>query len=174
MKKTVFLSFFVSIAAYAFAQRQLDSVLINASLPAAKKDLSIDVIYPTAEDKQAAKELPYMLELMPSVVSYSDNGTGMGSTSFRIRGTDPSRTNITIDGIPLNDAESQSVFWVNIPGLGDMAKRITIQRGAGSAAFGTAAFGGAMDISTGETSHRTFAAFSGYYGSYNSWSTGAV
>ncbi|MDR0295045.1 MAG: Plug domain-containing protein, partial [Prevotellaceae bacterium] len=84
------------------AQRQLDSVLIKANLPAAKQDLSINLSYPAEEDKQPAKEIPYMLELMPSIVSYSDNGTGMGSSSFRIRGTDPSRTNISIDGIPLN------------------------------------------------------------------------
>ncbi len=152
--------------------RQLDSILINANLPAAKQDLSIDLRFPTQEDKPGAKEIPYLLELMPSVVSYSDNGTGMGSTSFRIRGSDPSRTNISIDGIPLNDAESQTVFWVNMPGLGEMAKRITLQRGAGSAAFGTAAFGGAMDIGTGEASRKAYAAFNGYYGSYNSWNTG--
>ena len=154
-----------------WAQRQLDSVLVKANLPAAKQDLSINLIYPSEEDKQPAKEIPYMLETMPSIVSYSDNGTGMGSSSFRIRGTDPSRTNISIDGVPLNDAESQSVFWVNIPSLGAMAKRITIQRGAGSAAFGTAAFGGAMDIGTGLTAAQPFVAVNGYYGSFNSWNT---
>lgn len=153
------------------AQRQLDTVFIKAQLPAAKQDLSINLFYPSEEDKQPVKEIPYLLELMPAIVSYSDNGTGMGSTGFRIRGTDPSRTNISIDGIPLNDAESQAVFWVNIPGLGLMSKRITIQRGAGSVAFGTAAFGGAMDIGTGLSSDKPYAAFSGYYGTFSSWNT---
>ncbi|MCL2097525.1 MAG: TonB-dependent receptor plug domain-containing protein [Bacteroidales bacterium] len=172
MKKRTFLLLTLCIAGQSLlAQRQLDSVLIKANLPAAKQDLSINLIYPTEEDRQPAKEIPYLLELMPSIVSYSDNGTGMGSSSFRIRGTDPSRTNISIDGIPLNDAESQTVFWVNIPSLGAMAKRITIQRGAGSAAFGTAAFGGAMDIGTGLASAKPFVAFNGYYGSFNSWNT---
>ena len=174
MKKiAAFCIFFMLFTSWQglWAQRQLDSVLIKANLPAAKQDLSINLIYPAEEDRQPAKEIPHLLELMPSIVSYSDNGTGMGSTGFRIRGTDPSRTNISIDGIPLNDAESQTVFWVNIPGLGAMAKRITIQRGAGSAAFGTAAFGGAMDIGTGIVDAKPFVAFNGYYGSFNSWNT---
>jgi iron complex outermembrane receptor protein len=172
MKRGILLIIFISISSVILAQRQLDSVLINDSYPKGKKDLSIDIIYPATQDQQAGKEIPYLLEMMPGIVSYSDNGTGLGSTSFRIRGTDPSRTNITIDGIPVNDAESQTVFWINIPDIGAMAKRITVQRGAGSSAFGTAAFGGAVDINTGEPSEKAHAGFTGTYGSFNAQNIG--
>ena len=149
------------------AQIVLDSVVVNAAWPEGKQDLSVDVRRWTEKDRQAGKDIPYLLELTPGVVSYSDNGTGMGSTSFRIRGVDPGRTNIRIDGIPLNDAESQSVFWVNIPGLGMMTQRLAIQRGAAGTAFGTAAFGGAVDIYTGYPADHASAYFTGSYGSFN-------
>ena len=173
MKKGIL--FFVAglaLAAPLRAQIVLDSVVVSAAYPEGKQDLSVEVQRFTEAGRQAGKDVPYLLELMPGIVSYSDNGTGVGSTSFRIRGTDPGRTNISIDGIPLNDAESQSVFWVNIPNLGMMTQRLTIQRGAGSTAFGTAAFGGAVDLNTGYPSDSASVYFSGFYGSFNTQNVG--
>ncbi|MDR3350239.1 MAG: TonB-dependent receptor [Prevotellaceae bacterium] len=173
MKKGfLFLAGFV-LASFALrAQIVLDSVVVRATYPEGKHDLSVGVRRWNENDRQAGKEIPYLLEMMPGVVSYSDNGTGVGSTSFRIRGTDPGRTNISIDGIPLNDAESQSVFWVNIPNLGMMTQWLTIQRGAGSTAFGTAAFGGAVDIYTGYPADKASACFNGSYGSFGTRNVG--
>jgi iron complex outermembrane receptor protein len=177
MKKGFFLFSFAVVSslllrAQTHSQIVLDSVVVSATYPEGKQDLSVDVRHWAEKDRQAGKDIPYLLELMPGIVSYSDNGMGLGSTSFRIRGTDPGRTNISIDGIPLNDAESQSVFWVNIPGLGMMTERLTIQRGAGSTAFGTAAFGGAVDIHTGYPPDRASAYFTGAYGSFNTQNVG--
>jgi iron complex outermembrane receptor protein len=176
MKKGFFLFLFAVasclLRAQTHSQIVLDSVVISASYPEGKQDLSVEVRHWAEKDRQAGKEMPYLLEMIPGIVSYSDNGTGVGSTSFRIRGTDPGRTNISIDGIPLNDAESQSVFWVNIPNLGMMTQRLTIQRGAGSTAFGTAAFGGAVDLNTGYPSDSASAYFTGSYGSFNTQNIG--
>jgi iron complex outermembrane receptor protein len=174
MKKGIlfFVAGFVLASCPLRAQIVLDSVVVHASYPEGKQDLSVEVLRWNEKSRQAGKEIPYLLELTPGIVSYSDNGTGVGSTSFRIRGTDPGRTNISIDGIPLNDAESQSVFWVNIPNLGMMAERLTIQRGAGSTAFGTAAFGGAVDINTGYPADTASGYFTGSYGSFNTRNVG--
>ncbi|MDR2449951.1 MAG: TonB-dependent receptor [Prevotellaceae bacterium] len=176
MKKGFFLFIFVVVSCLLRAQTHsqivLDSVVVASSYPEGKQDLSVEVRRWAEKDRLAGKEMPYLLEMTPGVVSYSDNGTGVGSTSFRIRGTDPGRTNISIDGIPLNDAESQSVFWVNIPNLGMMTKRLAIQRGAGSTAFGTAAFGGAVDINTGYPSDRAEGYFTGSCGSFNTQNVG--
>lgn len=110
--------------------------------------------------------MPYMLELQPSVVVSGENGK-LGETSMRIRGVDGSRINLNINGITLNDPESQNVFWYNVPNLGGMAQSIQIQRGVG-ASNGGSSFGGAINLQTlNATSHP--------YGqagiSYGSWNT---
>ena len=74
------------------------------------------------EERHMVQDIPYMISLNPSVVATSESGSGVGYTSFRIRGTDPTRVNITIDGVPYNDSESQGTFWVNMP---DFAKLTT-------------------------------------------------
>jgi len=82
------------------------------------------------------QDLPYMLRFTPSVVTTSDAGAGIGYTGMRIRGTDQSRINVTINGIPYNDPESQGVFWVNLPDFATSADRIQIQRGVGTSTNG--------------------------------------
>lgn len=83
------------------------------------------------EDQSYGQDVPFILKWTPSMVVTSDAGTGIGYTGMRIRGSDPTRINITINGIPLNDAESQGVFWVNTPDLLASASDIQIQRGWG-------------------------------------------
>ncbi len=95
-----------------------------------------------------AQDLPYLLRFTPSLVSTSDAGTGVGYTGLWIRGSDPSRINVTINNIPLNDAESQQVFWVNLPDLASSTSDIQIQRGAGPSTAGPGAFGGSIHINT--------------------------
>lgn len=93
-------------------------------------------------------DLPYLLELQPSVVSTSDGGTGIGYTYMRIRGTDGTRTNVTINGVPFNDAESQGAFFVDLPDLASSAEDIEVQRGVGTSTNGPAAFGASVNLRT--------------------------
>lgn len=94
------------------------------------------------------QDVPYLLRFTPSLVTTSDAGAGIGYTGLWIRGSDPSRINICLNGIPLNDAESQQVFWVNIPDLASGTQQIQIQRGAGSSTAGPGSFGGSIHMNT--------------------------
>lgn len=94
------------------------------------------------------RDMPFLLSLTPSVVETSDAGNGIGYTSLRIRGTDASRINVTLDGIPLNDSESQLVFWVDLPDLASSTGSIQVQRGVGTSTNGAGAFGASVNIST--------------------------
>jgi len=98
------------------------------------------------EQQNFGKDMPYLLNQAPSVVSTSDAGAGIGYTGMRIRGSDLSRTNVTINGIPLNDAESQRVFFVNIPDFASSTENIQIQRGVGTSTNGAGAFGATINI----------------------------
>ncbi len=99
-------------------------------------------------DRDLTRDMPFLLSLTPSVVETSDAGTGIGYTSLRIRGSDASRINITLDGIPLNDSESQQVFWVDLPDLASSTGSIQVQRGVGTSTNGAGAFGASVNIST--------------------------
>lgn len=94
------------------------------------------------------QDVPYLLRFTPSLVTTSDAGAGIGYTGLWIRGSDPSRINICLNGIPLNDAESQQVYWVNIPDLASGTQQVQIQRGAGSSTAGPGSFGGSIHMNT--------------------------
>ena len=94
------------------------------------------------------QDMPYILQLTPSLVPTSDAGAGIGYTGIRLRGIDQTRINVTVNGIPINDAESQGVFWVNMPDFASSLESIQIQRGVGSSTIGTGAFGGAVVLNT--------------------------
>lgn len=128
--------------------RQLDEVLINDSRAQSGTPFTVTTLgSEQLQEVRTELSVPYMLELQPSVVVSGENGK-MGETSMRIRGVDGSRINVNINGITLNDPESQSVFWCNIPNLGGMAQSIQIQRGVGASIGGTASFGGAINLQT--------------------------
>lgn len=112
-------------------------------------------------------DLPYILDLLPNTVSTSDGGTGIGYTYMRIRGTDGTRTNITLNGVPFNDAESQGAFLVNLPDIATSAEDIEVQRGVGTSTNGPAAFGASVNIRTTSVKREAWgqAAVSG--GSFN-------
>lgn len=93
-----------------------------------------------------AQDIPMLLTSVPSLVESSDAGTGIGYTGMRIRGSDPTRINVTINGVPLNDAESQGVFWVDLPDLAASAAEIQVQRGVGTSSNGAGAFGATVNI----------------------------
>lgn len=96
----------------------------------------------------AMQSLPMTLSLQPSVVATNEGGTGLGYSKMRLRGSDATRINVTINGITLNDAESQEVFWVNIPGISGMLNSVQLQRGIGTSVNGPGAFGGSINMQT--------------------------
>ncbi len=100
------------------------------------------------EQRNMGMDIPFLLEMAPSVVSTSDAGAGIGYTGLRIRGVDPQRINVTVNGIPLNDSESHGVFWVNMPDFASSVEDIQIQRGVGTSAHGPAAFGATVNLQT--------------------------
>ncbi|MBO5699540.1 MAG: TonB-dependent receptor [Bacteroidaceae bacterium] len=112
-------------------------------------------------------DLPYLISQTPSCVATSDAGAGIGYTSLRIRGVDATRTNVTINDVPLNDAESHSVFWVNTPDLASSVKDIQIQRGVGTSTHGAGAFGASLNLRTDRFSYQPYAELQGSYGSFN-------
>jgi iron complex outermembrane receptor protein len=113
------------------------------------------------------QDLPYLLRFTPSLVTTSDAGNGIGYTGLWIRGSDPSRINVTINGIPLNDPESQQVFWVNTPDFGSSVNNIQIQRGVGTSANGAASFGGSIKLETRDVSMKPFVESQNTFGSFN-------
>jgi len=136
------------------AQLDVDTLNIPiamvSALQAAKQD-PFAVTNLEVEDIQkqdAAQDVPFLLRLTPSAVVSSDAGHGIGYTALRIRGVDQSRINVTINGVPLNDAESQGVFWVDLPDLGSSMTGLQIQRGVGTSTNGPAAFGATVSVNT--------------------------
>ena len=120
-------------------------------------------------ERNVTQDLPYMLELTPSFVATSETGTGIGYTNYRIRGTDPTRINVTVNGMPLNDAESQTVFWVNMPDFGSSVNSVQITRGVGTSTNGAASFGGSLNFLTGNPSVKPYAQVDAMAGSFNTF-----
>ena len=114
------------------------------------------------------KDVPYLLSLTPSVTMTSDAGNGIGYTSLRVRGTDPSRINITANGIPMNDAESSSVFWVNMGDFASSVQSMQIQRGVGTSTNGAGAFGATLNMQTENIGMQPYASLDISGGSYYS------
>jgi iron complex outermembrane receptor protein len=147
--------------------RKLDEVIIQDVRVSNKTPLTTSTVSREALDEsRAAVSIPYQLETQTSVVASSENGT-VGATSLRIRGVDASRINVNINGITLNDPESQSVFWANIPNLGGMAQSLQIQRGVGASTGGSPAFGAAINMQTLNAQNSPYGQADFGYGSWN-------
>lgn len=115
------------------------------------------------------RDLPYILDQTPSVVVSSDAGAGIGYTGIRIRGSDATRINVTLNGIPLNDAESQGSFFVNLPDMASSIDNIQIQRGVGTSTNGAGAFGASLNIQTTTRRDSAYAELNNTYGSFDTW-----
>lgn len=113
------------------------------------------------------KDMPYLLEGMPSVVTTSDGGTGVGYTGIRIRGSDATRVNVTLNGIPYNDSESQGVYWVDLPDMASSVESIQVQRGVGTSTNGAGAFGASINIQTTGLNKKPYAMLDNAFGSFN-------
>src|SRR6185436_16840440 len=121
------------------------------------------------EKVNLGQDLPFILNQTPSVVINSDAGNGVGYTGIRIRGSDASRINVTLNGIPFNDAESQGTFFVDLPDFSSSVGSIQLQRGVGTSSNGAGAFGASVNISTNEVNLKPYAEFNNSYGSFNTW-----
>jgi iron complex outermembrane receptor protein len=113
------------------------------------------------------QDIPFLLNQTPSVVINSDAGNGVGYTGIRIRGTDAARINVTLNGIPYNDAESQGTFFVDLPDFSSSTGSIQVQRGVGTSSNGAGAFGGSINFSTNEVNKEAYAEFNNSVGSFN-------
>ena len=120
----------------------------------------------------SGKELPFLFSRTPGVVAWSDNGTGVGNASIRIRGAAASRINVTLDGVCLNSPEDQSVFWANMNSYSALMGSAQIQRGVGTSTNGDGAFGGSISLATAAPSLIPTAELTGSYGSFGTYNTG--
>ncbi|MBP3420592.1 MAG: TonB-dependent receptor [Marinifilaceae bacterium] len=126
-----------------------------------------DVTKEEIQNRNYGQDIPFILSSTPSVLTTSDAGNGIGYTTIRVRGTDGTRINITSNGIPMNDAESCTLFWVNTPDFASSLKGIQIQRGAGTSTNGSGAFGASIDMETEISGLKPLAEVNISYGSYN-------
>jgi iron complex outermembrane receptor protein len=123
----------------------------------------------TLQQRNQGQDVPFLLSSVPSLVETSDAGGGIGYTGLRIRGSDQTRINVTINGVPLNDAESQQVFWVNLPDLAASASEIQVQRGVGNSTHGAGAFGGTINLDLSQVQPEAFAQIHAGAGSFNTY-----
>ncbi len=176
MKRIAFTASMLFTGIAVFAQQETDSFYLMAPVevkairagekaPFTKTNLSKKEIM----KNNLGQDLPFILNQTPSVVVNSDAGTGIGYTGLRIRGTDASRINITLNGIPFNDAESQGSFLVNLPDFISSVHSIQIQRGVGTSSNGTGAFGATVSLATNEVNRQAYAEINNSYGSFNTW-----
>lgn len=165
----------VSYAGVAYAQ-EADSIrhvyLQEVQVVSTRASEKTPVAFSNLDKKQIRKQnsgqdIPFLLTITPSVVATSDAGTGIGYTGVRVRGTDATRINITTNGVPMNDAESHTLYWVNMPDLASSVEDLQIQRGAGTSTNGGAAFGASVNLKTESVSTRPYGEVSASYGSFN-------
>lgn len=141
----------------------VEALRVDEASPMAYENISREEI----ERQNLGQDMPYMISSTPSVTTTSDAGTGIGYTGLRIRGVDQGRINVTVNGIPINDAESHSVFWVNMPDLASSVENIQIQRGVGTSTQGAAAFGATMNIQTSQMRTDAYGEVNTAVGSFN-------
>ncbi len=146
----------------------LDEVLVQAVRVSADSPIThSNLDKETLEKRNLGQDIPYMLNYLPSVVTTSDAGAGVGYTYFRVRGSDASRVNVTLNGIPYNDAESQGTFWVNLPDFTSSVQSLQLQRGVGTSSNGSGAFGASLNILSDAVSNQAYGEIANSFGSYN-------
>ena len=136
----------------------------------ASEDQPVPFSEVTKEDlasRNLGQDLPILLNFLPAVVTTSDAGAGIGYTGIRVRGSDATRVNVTINGIPYNDAESQGTFWVNLPDFASSVESIQLQRGVGTSTNGSSAFGASLNILTNAATREAYAEITNAVGSFN-------
>ena len=148
--------------------QQLDEVLVKAVRVDADSPIThSNVSKAEIQKRNLGQDVPILLNYLPSVVTTSDAGAGIGYTGIRVRGTDATRVNVTINGIPYNDPESQGTFWVNLGDIASSTESIQLQRGVGTSTNGSEAFGASLNLLTDVFSEEAYAEISNSFGSYN-------
>ena len=151
-------------------KQNLDEVVVEAirvkySSPISHSNISKAEL----ESRNLGQDLPVLLNFLPSIVTTSDAGAGIGYTGIRIRGVSAQSTNITINGIPFNDTESLGTYWVNLPDFTSSVESLQVQRGVGTSTNGSGAFGASINIVTDAVSENPYAEISNSVGSYNTF-----
>jgi iron complex outermembrane receptor protein len=146
----------------------LDEVFVSAirvtkTTPVTFSNLTKEDIKP----RNLGQDIPILMNFLPSVVTTSDAGAGVGYTGIRVRGSDATRVNVTINGIPYNDAESQGTFWVNMPDFASSTQSLQLQRGVGTSTNGAGAFGASLNLLTDAFSEDAYGQISSSFGSFN-------
>lgn len=184
MKNSMFTTLaFLGLTMGSYAQQQptetdslegkkvvLDEVFVSAvrvtkESPVTFSNLTKEEIKP----RNLGQDIPVLMNFLPSVVTTSDAGAGVGYTGIRVRGSDATRVNVTINGIPYNDAESQGTFWVNMPDFASSTESLQLQRGVGTSTNGAGAFGASLNLLTDGFSEDAYAQISSSYGSFNTF-----
>ena len=141
---------------------EIMSVRATKTMPIAFTDIGKEEL----RKRNTGVDFPFLLTMTPGAVATSDAGAGIGYTGLRIRGTDATRINVTANGIPMNDAESHSLFWVNIPDLASSVKDVQVQRGVGTSTNGAGAFGASINMHTNDYNTQPYAGLNATYGSF--------
>jgi len=178
-KSKILVSFFFFLFSFfSFSQEtqkdttkvnQLDEVLVSAVRVTTQTPVTFsNISKEELQKRNLGQDIPILLNFLPSVVTTSDAGNGFGYSGIRVRGSDASRVNVTVNGIPYNDAESQGTFWVNMPDFASSVESIQLQRGVGTSTNGAGAFGASLNLLTDATSQEASAEISNSFGSFNS------
>ncbi len=147
---------------------QLDEVLVSAVRVTSKTPVSFSNLdKKELKNRNLGQDIPILMNSMPSVVTTSDAGNGVGYTGIRVRGSDATRVNVTINGIPYNDAESSGTFWVNMPDFASSVESLQLQRGVGTSTNGAGAFGASLNLLTDSFSKESSGEISNSFGSFN-------
>ena len=175
--KRLFLSSFLLFSLATSAQEktkdttrvnQLDEVLVSAIRVNSKTPVSFsNLSKKEIQNRNLGQDIPVLMNYMPSVVTTSDAGNGVGYTGIRVRGSDATRVNVTINGIPYNDSESHGTFWVNMPDFASSLQSVQLQRGVGTSTNGSGAFGASLNMLTDSYSEKASGEISNSFGSFN-------
>ncbi len=174
--KTKFTLLFLFSIAITFSQKEVikkDTIILNEVLVTATRAsknapfTQTKITKKDLEKTNLGQDIPGLLQGLTNVVTTSDAGAGVGYAGIRVRGSDATRINVTINGIPLNDSESQTVFWVNMPDFVSSVSSIQLQRGVGTSTNGASAFGASLSLATDNLQTDSFAEIDNSYGSFN-------
>ncbi|MFV8341822.1 TonB-dependent receptor [Flavobacterium sp. XS2P39] len=166
---------FSLLSIYSFSQvkdttkvNQLDEVLVSAVRATSKTPVSFSNLdKKEIKNRNLGQDIPILMNYLPSVVTTSDAGNGVGYTGIRVRGSDATRVNVTINGIPYNDSESHGTYWVNMPDFASSVESLQLQRGVGTSTNGAGAFGASLNMLTDSYSDKATGEISNSFGSFN-------
>ncbi|WP_231374060.1 TonB-dependent receptor [Aureivirga marina] len=163
IKSNESLTFMMTSDEVALEEVLVKSVRVSETAPVTHSNLNKKEI----QERNLAQDIPVLMNFLPAVVTTSDAGAGVGYTGIRVRGSDATRVNVTINGIALNDSESQGTFWVNLPDFASSTQSIQLQRGVGTSTNGAGAFGASINLLTDADSEKAYGEIANSVGSFN-------